>query len=418
MNPAVNGCRLGPDNVLYDTALFREVYNFVGQLLPCWLSYLVAGLVIILILTNAVLLGAAAFSWMERRLIGKFQNRLGPNRWGPFGLLQPIADLVKLLFKEDLTPGTADRIVFMLVPIGMVAPVVLVTAVVPFAKDTALANLNVGVLYILAVTSVTSIAIFMAGWSSNNRFALFGAARGVAVLISYEVPVVISLLGVVMVTGSMSLADVVTAQTLPFIVVQPLAFIVFVAGTTAELNRTPFDMAEAESELIAGYHTEYSGIKFAMIQAAEFGGVMAASAIITTLFLSGWEGPVAHWFGWLWFLIKTMIVATIFIWVRATFPRLRIDQLLSFAWKFLLPASLINLFATALEVFFLRDADGVLTRADLGIMTAINLAITVACILISGNLVREKMRPAVSTLRHAQGGAPNLPPGITVVEGD
>ena len=405
-------CVLGPDNILYDTALFREVHNFVGQLLPCWLSYLVAGLVIILILTNAVLLGAAAFSWMERRLIGKFQNRLGPNRWGPFGLLQPIADLIKLLFKEDLTPGTADRIVFLLVPIGMVAPVVLMTAVVPFAKDTALANLNVGVLYILAVTSVTSIAIFMAGWSSNNRFALFGAARGVAVLISYEVPVVISLLGVVMVAGSMSLADVVTAQTLPFILVQPLAFIVFVAGTTAELNRTPFDMAEAESELIAGYHTEYSGIKFAMIQAAEFGGVMAASAIITTLFLSGWEGPVAHWFGWLWFLMKTMIVATIFIWVRATFPRLRIDQLLGFAWKFLLPASLINLFATALEVYFLRDAAGMLTQADLGIMTAINLAITVACILIFGNLVREKVRPVVS------GRAPNLPPGITIVEGD
>ena len=412
MNPAANGCRLGPDNILYDTALFREIYNFVGLALPCWLSYLVAGLVIILILTNAVLLGAAAFSWTERRLIGKFQNRLGPNRWGPFGLLQPIADLVKLLFKEDLTPGTADRIVFMLVPIGMVAPVVLMTAVVPFAKDTALANLNVGILYILAVTSVTSIAIFMAGWSSNNRFALFGAARGVAVLISYEVPVVISLLGVVMVAGSMSLADVVTAQTLPFMVVQPLAFIVFVAGTTAELNRTPFDMAEAESELIAGYHTEYSGIKFAMIQAAEFGGVMAASAIITTLFLGGWEGPVAHWFGWLWFLIKTMIVATIFIWVRATFPRLRIDQLLAFAWKFLLPASLINLFATALEVYFLRDAAGALTRADLGIMTGINLAVTVACILIFGNLVREKVRPVVSAR------TPNLPPGITIVEGD
>ena len=285
-------CSIGPDNILYQTALFREIYNFVGQVLPCWLSFFVAGFVIILILVNAVLLGAAGFSWLERRLIGKFQNRLGPNRWGPFGLLQPIADLIKLLFKEDLTPGTADKIVFFLVPIGMVAPVILVMAVVPFAKNTALANLNVGVLYILAVTSVTSIAIFMAGWSSNNRFALFGAARGVAVLISYEVPVVVSLLGVVMVAGSMSLADVVTAQTLPFIIVQPLAFFVFVAGTTAELNRTPFDMAEAESELIAGYHIEYSGIKFAMIQAAEFGGVMASSAVITTLFLSGWEGPV------------------------------------------------------------------------------------------------------------------------------
>ena len=405
-------CSIGPDNILYDTALFREVYNLVGHVLPCWLSYLVAGLVIILILVNAVLLGAAAFSWMERKLIGKFQNRLGPNRWGPFGILQPIADVVKLLFKEDLTPGTADRIVFFLVPIGMVAPVILMMAVVPFAKNTALANLNVGVLYILAVTSVTSIAIFMAGWSSNNRFALFGAARGVAVLISYEVPVVISLLGVVMVAGSMSLADVITAQTLPFIIVQPLAFFVFVAGTTAELNRTPFDMAEAESELIAGYHTEYSGIKFAMIQAAEFGGVMAGSAVITTLFLSGWEGPLDHWLGWLWFLLKTIAVASIFIWVRATFPRLRIDQLLAFAWKFLLPASLINLLAISLEVYFLRDAEGALTRGDLGIMTGINVALFIACVLIFGNMVRDKVRPVVSTR------APTLPRGVTIVEGD
>ncbi len=412
MNPSDIGCRLGPDNILYDTALFREVYNFVGQFLPCWLSWFVAGFVIILMLVNAVLIGAAVFSWLERRLIGKFQNRLGPNRWGPFGMLQPIADLIKLLFKEDLTPGTADRLVFLAVPVVMMAPVLLLMAVVPFAKDTALANLNVGVLYILAVTSVTSIAIFMAGWSSNNRFALFGAARGVAVLISYEVPVVVSLLGVVMVAGSMSLADVVSAQTLPFIIVQPLAFFVFVAGTTAELNRTPFDMAEAESELIAGYHTEYSGIKFALIQAAEFGGVMAASAVITTLFLSGWEGPVAQWLGWLWFLLKVMAVASVFIWVRATFPRLRIDQLLTLAWKFLLPASLINLIATSLEVYFLRDAEGALTRGDLGIMTGINLAVMVACIFVFGSLVREKVRPVTP------GRAPTLPPGVTIVEGD
>ncbi len=407
-------CSLGPENILYGTPMFREIYNFVGHVLPCWLSWLVAGLVIIVLLVNAVLLGAAVFSWMERKLIGKFQNRVGPNRWGPFGVLQPIADLVKLLFKEDLTPGTADRWVFLAVPIAMVAPVILMLAVVPFAKNTALANLNVGVLYILAVTSITSIAIFMAGWSSNNRFALFGAARGVAVLISYEVPVVVSLLGVVMLAGSMSLADVVTAQTLPFIIVQPLAFVVFVAGTTAELNRTPFDMAEAESELIAGYHTEYSGIKFAMIQAAEFGGVMAGSAVITTLFLGGWEGPIAHWLGWLWFLIKTLIVAMGFIWVRATFPRLRIDQLLAFAWKFLLPLSLINLFATALEVYFLRDDAGVLTTGDLGIMTGINLALLVICILVFGNLVRDKVKP----MPPVRSGTPTLPPGITVVEAD
>ncbi len=405
-------CVLEPGNILYDTLIFREIYNFVGQALPCWLSWFIAGFAMIFLLVNAVLLGAAIFSWLERRLIGKFQNRLGPNRWGPFGLFQPIADLVKLLLKEDLTPGTADRWVFLVVPIAMVAPVMLVMAVVPFAKDTALANLNVGVLYILAITSITSIAIFMAGWSSNNRFALFGAARGVAVLISYEVPVVVSLLGVVMISGSMSLADVITAQTLPFIIVQPLAFFVFVAGTAAELNRTPFDMAEAESELIAGYHTEYSGIKFAMIQAAEFGGVMVASAVITSLFLSGWEGPLDRWLGWMWFALKVMAVATVFIWVRATFPRLRIDQLLAFAWKFLLPASLINLVATSVEVYLLRDEAGELTRSDLGIMTGINLAVMVVSIFIFGNLMREKIRPAAPAGRGAPPLAPGKPPSI------
>lgn len=385
-------CLLASDNILRETALFREVYHFVGQALPCWLAYFVAGFVIILLLVNAVLLGAAGFSWLERRLIGKFQNRLGPNRWGPFGLLQPIADLLKLLFKEDLVPRTADRLVFAAVPVAMLAPVMLMLAVVPFAKDTALANLNVGVLYILAVTSITSIAIFMAGWASDNRFALFGAARGVAVLISYEVPVVISLLGVVMLAGSMSLAQVVDAQVIPFLLVQPLAAFVFIAGTTAELNRTPFDMAEAESELIAGYHIEYSGIKFGLIQAAEFGGVVAGSGVIVTLFLGGWAGPLSDYLGWLWFLLKTAVVATLFIWVRATFPRLRIDQLLAFAWKFLLPLSIINLFATALEVYFLRDANGTLSQGDLWIMTGVNFGLAVVCFIGFGNMLREKLR--------------------------
>ena len=234
-------CVLGPDNILYDTVLYRVIYEAVGQVLPCGLSYVVAGLAIMLMLVNGVLLGAGLFSWVERRLIGRFHNRVGPNRWGPFGMLQPMADLVKLLTKEDLIPKGADRILFTIVPVAMLAPVILTMAVVPFAKDTALANLNVGVLSILAVTSITSIAIFMAGWASDNRYAMFGASRGVAVLISYEVPVVMSLLGVVLVAGSMSLDDVGSAQAVPFFLVQPLAFFVFLAGTSAELNRTPFD---------------------------------------------------------------------------------------------------------------------------------------------------------------------------------
>jgi len=391
-------CKLGPDNILYDTVLYRAVYDAVGQVLPCWLSYFVAGFVIMLILVNAVLLGAAVFTWLERRLIGRFHNRIGPNRWGPFGLLQPIADLVKLMVKEDLTPRDADRIVFFLVPIAMLMPVILMLAVVPFAKDTALADLNVGVLYVLAVTSLTTVAIFMAGWSSNNRYAMFGAARGVAVLISYEVPVVLSLLGVVLVAGSMSLADVVDAQVVPFLLVQPLALFVFFAGSSAELNRTPFDVAEAESELVAGYHTEYSGIKFGLIQAAEFGGVLTNSAVIVTLFLSGWSGPASSYIGWFWFLLKLAGVLFVFIWIRATYPRLRIDQLMALAWKFLLPLSLINLLATTLEVYFLRSDQGQLSAGDLWIMAGINLAVAFTSIIMFGSLIRDKVRPKVPHL--------------------
>ena len=387
-------CVLSEDNILHGTPLLRWVYELAGLFLPCWLSYLIAGFVIMFILVNAVLLGAAVFVWTERRLVGRLQNRVGPNRWGPFGMFQPIADLLKLIVKEDLIPEGADKIAFVAAPIIMVATAVLMLAVVPFAKNTALADLNIGVLYVLAVTSLTSVAILMAGWSSNNRYALFGAARGVAVLISYEVPVVLCLLGVVIVAGSMSLADVVASQTVPFILVQPLAMFVFVAGTSAELNRTPFDVAEAESELIAGYHIEYSGIKFGLIQAAEFGGVVAASAVIVTLFLSGWAGPASNYIGWLWFLIKIGVVAFLFIWIRATYPRLRIDQIMAFAWKFLMPLSFINLLAVSLEVYFLRDSSGALTTSDLWIMTVINLVVFVVCIPLFGSLISDKVRPA------------------------
>ena len=391
-------CALTSDNPLYSL-----VYELTGGFLPCWVSYLAAGLAIMFILVNAVLLGAAVFVFAERRLIGRFHNRIGPNRWGPFGTFQPFADVLKLIFKEDLTPANADKIVFLAAPIAMLSPVILMLAVVPFAKNTALADLNVGILYVLAVTSLSSVAILMAGWSSNNRYAMFGAARGVAVLISYEVPVVLCLLGVVLVAGSMSLSDIVKSQALPFLLVQPLPMFVFLAGVSAELNRTPFDVAEAESELVAGYHTEYSGVKFALIQAAEFGGVVTASMVVVTLFLGGWAGPLSDYLGWLWFLLKVGVIAFLFIWVRATYPRLRIDQLLAFAWKFLLPLRLINLFATALEVFFLRDSMGVLTTNDLWIMTGINLALGAVCIALFGMMIREKIRPVTweSTTRTA-----------------
>ena len=384
------------DSILRDNPLFRLIYDYMSSLLPCWLSYVVAGVSIMLILVNAVLLGAAIVSWMERRLLGRFQNRIGPNRWGPFGLLQPIADLFKLITKEDLIPAGADRIAFTLVPIIMVASLILMAAVIPFAKDTSLVDLNVGILYLLAISSLTSIALFTAGWASDNRYALFGTARSVAVLISYEVPVVLSLLGVVMIVGSMSLSSIVESQSIPFIVVQPLAFFVFLAGMSAELNRTPFDLAEAESEIIAGYHTEYSGIKFALIQAAEFGGVLIVSALITTLFLGGWAGPWEEYLGWVWFLVKTILVVAVFSWIRATFPRLRIDQIMAFSWKVMLPLSIINLVATTVEVYVFKS--GGITTLELWVMGIINLVIAAACLPLFGRLMEYKARqsnPAV-----------------------
>ena len=260
----------------------------------------------------------------------------------------------------------------------------------------------------MAVSSLTAVALFMAGWSSDNRYALFGAARGVAVLISYEVPVVLSLLGVVMIAGSMSLGAIVHAQQVPFILVQPLAFFLFLAGMSAELNRTPFDVAEAESEIIGGYHTEYSGIKFALIQAAEFGGVLVVSALITTMFLGGWGGPFSEYLGWLWFLLKSILVVALFSWIRATYPRLRIDQIMGFCWKVMLPLSLINLTATTLEVFFLPE-NGT-TMGEQWIMAGINLSLALVCVPLFGKLMREKARPGSSPA-----GA-RVVPGIPTIE--
>lgn len=401
---------------LQDNVIYRGVYCWLGGnegnaqwcgrdgLLPGgyeWVAYFVAGLTIMLILVNGALLGAAVFVWAERRLLARFQARRGPNRWGPWGILQPIADLVKLLIKEDIIPTAADRIAFTLVPIIMLMSLLLSLAVLPFARNTYLANLNIGVLYIVAVSSMTTIAIFMAGWASANKFAMFGAMRGVAMLISYEIPLILSLVGVVLIAGSMSLVSVVEAQYLPFILVQPLGALVFMLGISAELNRTPFDILEAESEIVAGYHTEYSGIKFALIQAAEMAGVLAASGFLATLFLGGWSGPfLSTQLGALWFLMKLSFFVFLFIWIRATFPRLRIDQIMAFAWKFLLPLAMINFLATAVQVYFFGfyhgDVPGEITRNEQWVMAAINVPLAVASIVAFGHFAREGIRvPAV-----------------------
>ena len=364
-----------------------------------WLAFAVVGLVISFLLLSVFLVLLLLYTYVERRLLGRFQGRLGPNRTGPFGLLQPVADGIKILSKEDTVPEGADRWVFNLAPVVMALPVFLVLAVIPFGKDSFLADINVAVLYILAVTSISTLAMFMAGFASANRYAMFGGMRAVAQLISYEIPVVLSIVGVVLMAGSMSLTKIVEAQQWPFLLLQPLAFIIFVVASSAEMNRPPFDLMEAESEIVSGYHIEYAGMKFGLFWLAEYGAVLTNSGIMATLFLKGWEGPLlpSH----LWFLIKVFSFAFVFIWIRATLPRLRIDQVMAFAWKFLLPLSLINVFITATEVLWLGEVvtqDGwsrwVFSGADLSLMAGINLVVAVAGIVVFGKLVRLGEAPA------------------------
>jgi len=252
------------------------------------------------------------------------------------------------LLKEDIVPTKADKIVHWLAPVVALAPVIMIFAVIPFQDGALLADLNVGILYVVAISSVATVGIFMAGWGSSNKYSLLGAMREVASIVSYEIPVVIAIAGVVLIAGSLSLNQIVLAQDIPFILLQPLGFLLFFIGSCAEINRSPFDLLEADSELTAGFHTEYSGMKFAMFYLVEYAEALAMSAIITTLFLGGWRGPVLP--PWLWFLVKVVIVFFVMVWTRTTLPRIRIDQLMALAWKFLLPLALINLIITAIEV--------------------------------------------------------------------
>ncbi len=415
-------------SLLESNVIFRNVYCFwaanpgnadqctpVGALvmkdglLPAgfeWLAYVMAGLSVILLIVNVYLVFAALYTYVDRRVLGKFQGRIGPNRVGPFGILQPLADGVKLLTKEDIVPAGADRWVFNLAPVVMMSSGILVLAVVPFGKDSFVVDLNIGILYVFAVTGINTLAMFMAGLASANRYAMFGGMRAVAQLISYEIPVVLSVVGIIMMAGTMSLVGIVEAQKVPFIFVQPLAFFVFIAGSSAEMNRSPFDQVEAEGEIIAGYHTEYSGMKFGVFQAAEFGAVLITSALISTLFLKGWEGPFlpSH----VWFLLKLFFFAFIFIWIRATLPRLRIDQIMAYAWKFLLPLSLINIFVVAAEILLLgeqiTDSSGVrmdLTAGDMWIMAGINVVVAIVSVVglskITGMDAKESTKVGSAT---------------------
>ncbi len=315
--------------------------------------------IIILFIKLGIILGVllVAAGWLvygERKLLGRIQMRLGPNRAGPFGLLQPVADIVKLLTKEDIVPAGADRALFLFAPAVTALTALLIFAVVPMGKELSvfgrkipmvISDLNVGLLYVLALSSLGVYGVALGGWASNSKYSLLGGIRGAAQMISYELSLGLSLVPVVMLARSFSLVDIVTAQARwPFIILQPVAFAVFFVSSVAEIKRIPFDLPEAENELVAGYHTEYSGMRFGLFFLGEYITMICLGALVSVFFLGGWRGPLLPPLVWL--SVKVFLTVFAMIWIRGTLPRLRYDQLMNLGWKLLVPVSLINIILT------------------------------------------------------------------------
>jgi NADH-quinone oxidoreductase subunit H len=308
----------------------------------------------ILLLFFIVLTLAAYLVLAERRILARMQDRIGPNRVGPLGLLQPLADVIKMLTKEDLIPTAGDRLLFSLAPAMAAMPAILTFAVVPLAAPAVIfghrvnmqvADLDVGLLFFLALSSIAVYGVALGGWASNSKYALLGSIRGLSQLISYELSMGLSLVPVVMLSRSLRLSDIVNAQAqMPFIVYQPLAFLIFLVSIFAECKRVPFDLPEAEGELVAGFHTEYSGMRFGLFFVGEYINIIALGALASVFFLGGWRGPLLPPI--CWFSLKVALFSFLFIWVRGTLPRLRYDQLMHLGWKFLTPLALLNILAT------------------------------------------------------------------------
>ncbi|MGA2025965.1 MAG: NADH-quinone oxidoreductase subunit NuoH [Syntrophobacteraceae bacterium] len=319
-----------------------------------WIAGFIILVVKLTIVLFVVLFIAAYLVWVERKFLARLQIRYGPNRAGTFGLLQPVADIVKMITKEDTVPDGADRALFLIAPAVVAATAFLMFAVVPFGGEITLwgrkiplvvTDLNIGLLFVFAMSSLGVYGVALGGWASNSKYGLLGGIRGAAQMISYELPLGLSLIPVVMMAHSFSMVDIVQSQQrYPFILFQPLAFLIFVISSMAESKRTPFDLPEAESELIAGYHTEYSGMRFGLFFLGEYVNMMVFGGILAVLFLGGWRGPFLPPFVWL--LIKILLVALFMIWVRGTLPRLRYDQLMVLGWKVLIPLALINILIT------------------------------------------------------------------------
>jgi len=319
-----------------------------------WILGFIVLLVKLLVVLVGLLLTAAYLVLLERKFLGRLQIRYGPNRAGRYGLLQPLADTIKMLTKEDVVPEAADRVIFLLAPAVVAAEALLIFAVVPFGRDTMLfgmkvpmviADLNIGLLYVFALSSLGVYGVALGGWSSNSKYSLLGGIRGAAQMISYELALGLSLVPIVMQARSFSLVDIVRAQAhYPFILVQPISFVIFFISAVAETKRIPFDLPEAENELGAGYHTEYSGMRFGLFFLGEYVNLIVLGGLIAVFFLGGWRGP------WLppvvWFLVKVLLVALVMIWIRGTLPRLRYDQLMHLGWKVLVPVALLNIMLT------------------------------------------------------------------------
>lgn len=334
--------------------LFINITDWIKGLIsvlgiPNALISIIMSLVYFIGIVTFVLLNAMYLIYLERKFCGFLQQRLGPNRFGPRGILQSVADVVKLLGKEDIVPSKADKLVFVMASLLVMVPALLIYAVLPFGKNMIAVNLNLGLFYFLAISGTASIPILMAGWGSNNKYSLLGGMRVVAQMISYEIPMIFSLLGVVMISGSLNLTEIMEAQhKVWFIFLQPVAFIVYLIAATAELNRAPFDLPEGEQEIVAGPFTEYSGMRFALFFLAEYTNMFAVSALTVTLFLGGASGPILP--SWIWFILKTYVIVLLFMLVRWTFPRFRLDHMMSLNWKYLIPISLINILLTGIGI--------------------------------------------------------------------
>ena len=370
--------------------IFLSIKHWLLSLLtsaPEWLQLIASSLINIAGVLGVFMTLFALISVLERKILGRIQNRYGPNRVGPFGLFQPIADGIKLLIKEDIVPARADKVVYFLAPILMAAPAILALGVIPYGRNMTAFSIDGGILFFFAVGSATELAVFMAGWGSNNKFSMLGAMRAIAQMVSYELPLIITVLPVVMIVSSLSPDAIVEAQAgyshgfIPrWFVFTPwgaAAFILFFVSGLVESNRTPFDVPEGESEIVAGHMTEYSGFKYAIFFLAEYFGMFAVSGLAVTLFLGGWHAPIS-WLefipSYVWFFAKLAALLFVFIWIRGTLPRMRVDHVMNFAWKFMMPMAFTCILAAAVWHYQAHGLAGWLW--SLGILLAVYLALS------------------------------------------